>query len=158
GIGAEVPIGSGIIGVVAKRKKLMRMGGLSLQRTYVAAATAESQPVGHVVPLPGLPDADSVVAVPLVKRDDLIGVFYVESVKLAVSGDADLARIEAAASHAAVAIQNARYHEAEKKRLEELEAANRSLTAWNASSQRFVPHEFLAILGRKELPEVERGD
>src|SRR5262245_27578704 len=38
GVGAEVPIGMGVIGVVAKRKKLLRMGGVSLQREYVQAA------------------------------------------------------------------------------------------------------------------------
>src|SRR5204863_7719537 len=40
----------------------------------------------------------------------------------------------------------------------ELGSAHRSLSEWNASSERFVPREFLAVLGRERLPEVRRGD
>src|ERR1700741_4260604 len=35
GIGGEVKIGEGIIGVVAKRKKLMRMGNIGTQMQYL---------------------------------------------------------------------------------------------------------------------------
>jgi adenylate cyclase len=137
GVGAEVPIGKGVIGVVGKRKKLMRMGGLSLQRDYVQAAGQRANVDAKAVVLPGLQSPASVVAVPLVKRDELIGVFYVESTSMAVFEDRDQSLIEAIASQAAVAIENARFHE---------------------SSRQFVPHEFLRILGRERLPEVRRGD
>jgi adenylate cyclase len=137
GVGAEVPIGKGVIGVVGKRKKLMRMGGLSLQRDYVQAAGQRANVDPAAVGLPGLQSPASVVAVPLVKRDELIGVFYVESETMAVFEDRDQSLIEAIASQAAVAIENARFHE---------------------SSRQFVPHEFLRILGRERLPEVRRGD
>ncbi len=158
GIGAEVALGNGVIGVVGKRKKLMRMGGVTMQRRYIEAAGQQMNQGGEAVRLPGLPDAASVVAIPLVKRGELIGVFYVESTKPALFDDGDLALLEAIASQAAIAIQNARYHRAEKERLGELQRANASLTEWNESSSRFIPHEFLAILGRERLPEVRRGD
>jgi adenylate cyclase len=157
GIGAEVPIGKGVIGVVGKRKKIMRMGSVTTQRDYLAAASKDGSAPAATA-LPGLPDAASVVAIPLVKQDELIGVFYVESTRPAVFGDADQSLIEAVASQAAVAIQNAQYHEAERKHVAELEGANRSLIEWNASSRRFIPSEFLSILGRERLPEVRRGD
>src|SRR5262245_20722354 len=112
GIGAEGPVGKGVIGVVGKRKKLMRMGGVTLQRDYLGAAASQHGTVREAITLPGLPDAASVVAIPLVKRDDLIGVFYVESTRPAVFGDEAQVLIEAVASQAAVAIQNAQYHEA----------------------------------------------
>jgi adenylate cyclase len=158
GLGAEVPIGKGVIGVVAKRKKLMRMGGVAAQRDYLGAAAAHEGAAAAAIALPGLPDAASVVAIPLVKQGELIGVFYVESTRPAVFDDADQALIEAVAGQAAVAIQNAQYHAAELEHVARLEGANRSLTEWNASSRRFIPREFLAILGRERLPEVERGD
>jgi adenylate cyclase len=166
GLGAEVPIGKGVIGVVAKRKKLMRLGGVATQRDYLgaaaaqegAAAPASANPAAPSIALPGLPDAASVVAIPLVKQGELIGVFYVESTRPAVFDDADQALIEAVAGQAAVAIQNAQYHAAELEHVARLESANRSLTEWNASSRRFIPSEFLAILGRERLPEVVRGD
>lgn len=158
GIGAEVAFGQGVIGVVAKRKKLMRMGGMAMQRNYLEAASQELERSGGTARLPGLSNAASVVAIPLLKSGELIGVFYVESSKPALFDDRDQALLEAIASQAAIAIQNARYHQAEKERLEELERANASLTEWNESSRRFIPYEFLAILGRDRLPDVRRGD
>jgi len=158
GIGAEVPLGKGVIGVVAKRKKLMHMGGLSQQRSYLAAAAHQ---LGHVdagVALPGLPDVESVIAIPLLDREELIGVFHVESTEQAIFDDRDLELLEAIARQAAIAIQNARHHESEQQRLDELEQVNARLTEWNAASGKFVPYEFLAILGRERLPDVCRGD
>jgi class 3 adenylate cyclase len=136
----------------------MRMGGVAVQRGYLEAAGQQLSPMATTVTLPGLPDAMSVVAIPLVKGEELIGVFYVESTERAVFDDADQSLMEAISGLAAVAIQNARLHEAERTRLAQLESANRSLTDWNESSRRFVPYEFLAILGRSRLPDVQRGD
>jgi putative methionine-R-sulfoxide reductase with GAF domain len=159
GVGAEVPIGKGVIGVVAKRKKLMRLGGVTTQRGYVeAAAPPQTGPRDGAIALPGLPNAASMVAIPLLKREDLIGVFYVESAERALFDDRDQALLEAIASQAAIAIQNARLRQAEKERIDELQRANDSLTEWNESSSRFIPYEFLAILGRDRLPEVRRGN
>jgi adenylate cyclase len=137
GIGAEVEIGQGVIGVVAKRRKLLRMGGVSAQRGYLEASAQQTSHATPATKLPGLPDTMSVVAIPLVKGEELIGVFHVESADRAAFDDADQSLIEAVASLAAVAIQNAE---------------------WNESSRRFVPHEFLGILGRSRLTDVQRGD
>jgi adenylate cyclase len=156
GVGVEVPLGQGALGVVARRKKLLRMGGVQLQRSYAAASASKTEVAAPV--LPGLPDAASLIAVPLLRGDELIGVFYVESPKLAAFDDADLSLVEAVASLAAVAIQNAQLHLAARKRLEEVERANRSLVEWNEASRRFVPTEFLAILGRERMVDVRRGD
>lgn len=158
GVGAEVPIGTGVIGVVAKRRKLMKMGGVSAQRSYAEASGASEHHDASVVGLPGLPDVASVIAIPLLKREELIGVFYVESAKLAAFDDHDLALVEAVASQAAIAIQNARYLEAEVERSEQLQHANQELVEWNAATSRFVPYEFLSIIGRDRLTEVCRGD
>ena len=158
GVGAEVPVGTGVIGVVAKRRKLMRLGGVSAQRGYAESMATDREPETSPVPLPGLPDVGSVIAIPLLKRDELIGVFYVESPKLAAFDDHDLALVEAVASQAAIAIQNARYVEAEVERSEQLLHANDELVAWNKATSRFVPYEFLAIIGRDRLTDVCRGD
>ena len=40
GIGAVLPIGKGVVGIVAKNKKLLRMGGIQLSLTYIKAASA----------------------------------------------------------------------------------------------------------------------
>src|SRR5206468_3282336 len=83
------------IGVVGKRKKLMRVGGLSTQRSYVQAAAQQMEHDGQTAALPGLADAASAVAIPLLKGDELIGVFYVESTQPAVFDDGDLGLVEA---------------------------------------------------------------
>jgi adenylate cyclase len=163
GLGATVKPGEGIIGVVAKRRKLMRMGGMMQQRGYLSAVRdrvreGEGVDEGTPVPLPGLANAGSMVAIPLVARDELIGVFAVESERAAVFDDEDLGLIEAVAHQAGLAIQNARLLQAEKDRRAELEQANARLTTWNEASARFVPYEFLEILGHRQLPDVRRGD
>ena len=163
GVGAQVKLGEGIIGVVAKRRKLMRMGGILTQRGYMSAVRErvrdrDGVDVGSDVPLPGLADASSAVAIPLVGRDQLIGVFAVESERAALFDDEDLGLIEAVANQAGLAIQNARLLEAEKRRRAELEEANALLTTWNEASARFVPYEFLEMLGHRQLPDVRRGD
>jgi adenylate cyclase len=163
GVGATVKLGEGIVGVVAKRRKLMRVGGVIMQRTYASAMhqtlrESDGVAVGTEVNAPGLANAASMVAIPLVGRDQLIGVFSVESEMAAVFDDADLGLIEAVANQVGLAIQNARLLRAEKERRAELEQANARLTTWNEASARFVPYELLEILGHRELPDVRRGD
>ena len=85
GLGAEVALGQGVIGVVAKRKKMMRMGNIGTQMSYLSAvrtrveATGRSDKLQEKVPLPGLPNVQSQVAIPLMVKESLIGVFAVES-------------------------------------------------------------------------------
>jgi len=142
---------------------LMRMGAVQRHRGYVSAAGAQmrsdgGESVSPAVALPGLADAMSVVAIPLLVRDELVGVFAVESEKAALFDDDDQELIEAVASQAGLAIQNARLLQGERDRRRELEEANTRLTAWNEASARFVPYEFLEILGHRQLPDVRRGD
>lgn len=158
GIGAEVPLGAGVIGMVAKRRRMMHMGAVGHQRRYLQATAQNLGESDTEVPLPGLPDVESVIAIPLLDRDQLIGVFHVESAEAAFFDDRDLELVEAIARQAAIAIQNARHHESEQQRLDELERVNARLVEWNAASKRFIPNEFLSILGRDRLPEVCRGD
>ena len=80
-----------------------------------AGSTATGAPVTANSPPAAIAPGDSY------QQDDLIGVFYVESTRPAVFDDADQALIEAVASQAAVAIQNAQYHQAERQHVAELE-------------------------------------
>ena len=83
GIGAEVKIGVGVIGMVAKKKKLMRMANLGAQMQYMQAIKQQIQPsedivVADEISLPGLKNAESQVAIPMLMEDELIGVFSVD--------------------------------------------------------------------------------
>jgi hypothetical protein len=84
GVGAEVAVGAGIIGCVAARRRMIRVGGFGAELRYGRAIRGEvargaTGPLAPEIPLPGLPDAQSQLALPLVAGDRLVGVLAVES-------------------------------------------------------------------------------
>ncbi len=85
GVGAEIEIGKGLIGSVAKEKCILRMGAVGEDLRYGRAVRGETHTsaLAHVVtpeiPLPGLPDAQSHLGIPLLVQDRLVGVLAVES-------------------------------------------------------------------------------
>src|ERR1051326_1476036 len=70
GIGAKVNLGEGIIGVVAKRKKIMRMGNIGMQMAYTQTVREQFEQSGRAdllkdkILLPGLKNLQSQVAIP----------------------------------------------------------------------------------------------
>jgi adenylate cyclase len=84
GIGAEVPIGQGLIGTVARDRRLLRVTNLETDLRYSRAVrreTATGAPARALdaeIPLPGLCDAQSFLAIPLVAGNRLIGVIAAE--------------------------------------------------------------------------------
>lgn len=85
GIGAEVAVGEGLIGMVAESRRPTRISGLLREMLYaeaMAEATASAEPcevARRGVPLPGLPQPESQLGIPLVVRDELLGVLFAES-------------------------------------------------------------------------------
>ncbi len=84
-IGAEVRVGEGLIGVVAKTRTLLRILGLDTNLTYSRQVRAEMErrdardKITAEIPLPGLPDARSQMAIPLVVQERLLGVIALEA-------------------------------------------------------------------------------
>src|SRR5262249_3672878 len=84
GIGAEVPLGQGVIGTVARERRVLRLTNLDADLRYGRAVRREAAeqragaPLDVEVPLPGLCDAQSVLAIPLALGDRLIGVLSAE--------------------------------------------------------------------------------
>jgi len=84
-IGSEVRVGEGLIGLVAKSRSLLRVLGLDWNLNYsrhVRAEVARRDSAAKIVdevPLPGLPDARSQMAIPLVVEDRLLGVIALEA-------------------------------------------------------------------------------
>jgi putative methionine-R-sulfoxide reductase with GAF domain len=84
GVGAEIAIGQGVIGTVARERRVLRLTNLESDLHYARAIRREAE--GHrgdaalamEVPLPGLPDAQSVLAIPLALGDRLLGVLSAE--------------------------------------------------------------------------------
>jgi hypothetical protein len=84
GVGAEVPLGEGLIGTVAARRRPMRVAGVGAELRYWRTIRAELQHAGKApatreIPLPGLPDAQAQLALPLLIGDRLVGVLALES-------------------------------------------------------------------------------
>ena len=143
GIGAEVKIGVGVIGMVAKKKKLMRMANLGAQKQYMQAIKQQIQPseetgVVDVTSLPGLKDAESQVAIPMLMEDELIGVFSVESDQVNIFDKSDELIIKILANQTANALQNAKLYQLEQQRLQELDKAHAELAGLNTNLERKV--------------------
>ncbi len=85
GVGAEVKIGDGLIGAVAAQRKLLRIASVGSELRYGRAIRSRvhevegSGALSPEIPLPGLPDAESQLAIPLMARGQLIGVLALEA-------------------------------------------------------------------------------
>ena len=86
GIGSEIPMGAGLIGICARERTPIRIGYMTSEYTYgrsvraSLAADGQGDALETAIPLPGLPEARSQLAVPVSVFDRLLGVLYVESV------------------------------------------------------------------------------
>ena len=117
GVGAEVELGQGVIGVVAERKKMMRMGNIGASLSYLMTVRAKLEEAGQLGPvpdrprLPGLANVQSQLAIPLLVKDRLIGVLAVESPKPNAFDELDEVLLTIVANQAATAIDNARTYQ-----------------------------------------------
>jgi hypothetical protein len=85
GIGGEVQVGDGIIGTVAQQRRMIRVAGMRDDLRYGRAIRGRVEERGDAgrlspeIPLPGLPDAQAQLVLPLLARERLVGVLAVES-------------------------------------------------------------------------------
>jgi DNA-binding NtrC family response regulator len=134
-IGGRVPVGTGVIGMVAQRRRMMHVSNLGQQRAYAAAQRREmekagrSAQLGEAIPVPGLPNAESQIAIPLLIHGDLIGVFSIESPVPRSFGEHERDLVSIVANQIASAIHNARLYAERRQAAEALQEANASLEA-----------------------------
>jgi len=110
GIGSEVRVGEGIIGMAAARAEPMRVGNLSQMLAYARTVRRVyeergGEAPGREIPLPGLPDAESQVAVPAMVLGQLVGVVAIESHRRMAFEPADEALLTVVATLVASAIE-----------------------------------------------------
>ena len=85
GVGSEVGVGEGLVGMVARARRTLYLSAMDHGLRYARAVRGRAEALGcteaiaREIPLPGLPDAASQIAVPLMTRDRLVGVLAVES-------------------------------------------------------------------------------
>jgi adenylate cyclase len=114
GIGAEVSVGDGLIGTVARERCVLRVSGVGAELRYGRAIRAGVQRASGKsgralppeIPLPGLVDAQSQLALPLVAGDRLIGVIAIESRSPVAFEEWHEQYLEIIANQVALAIEN----------------------------------------------------
>jgi adenylate cyclase len=84
GVGAEMPVGVGLVGVAAERRRVVCVPNLARSRALNAAVQESirrsgAEPSAIEIELPGLERVQSAAAVPLLVRGELTGVLYLES-------------------------------------------------------------------------------
>jgi hypothetical protein len=109
GVGSEIEVGEGIIGMAAARMTPMRVGNYRQLRKYGTTVRRSFEDhggpgPGREVALPGLPDGQSRLAVPAVALGRLTGVLTVESTESIAFDEADEAVLGLVAGVVAAAV------------------------------------------------------
>ena len=85
GVGSEIPLGVGVIGVAAAQRTPIRINYMTSDYSYGRAVRESAERGGWgpmletEIPFPGMTDSRSQLAVPIVAGGKLLGVLYVES-------------------------------------------------------------------------------
>jgi adenylate cyclase len=79
GVGAQVRLGDGAIGVCAERRRPLRLNNVARALTLIHAAQAPTDSPMHLeIPLPGIAGVQSQLVAPALVQDELVAVLYVE--------------------------------------------------------------------------------
>jgi len=84
GVGSEIAVGCGVIGVCAQQKTPIRIMHTTAEYSYGRAIRESAERAGMggletAIPLPGIADSRSQLAAPIVSAGRVLGVLYVES-------------------------------------------------------------------------------
>jgi diguanylate cyclase (GGDEF)-like protein len=104
----RIPFGRGLIGTAAQEKKPV----------YVPDVTKDSRYVAH------LPTTKSEVAIPLMVRDEVVGVLDIQSEEVDAFDSETLDLLTLFSTQASIALENARLYSLEQRRTRQLEAIN----------------------------------
>lgn len=83
GVGSEVGLGQGVIGVAAQQRTAVRISHVTHASLYThsirRSMAADATPAGQDIPYPGLDAPGSQLAIPLLAAGRMLGVVFVES-------------------------------------------------------------------------------
>jgi adenylate cyclase len=117
GVGSEVAVGEGVVGVAARERTPIRIGHATSEYAYGRAiresAEREGLATGTEIPPPGLADARSQLAVPIEAFGRLIGVIFADSREDLRFGYDDEDALVALAGHLGAAIHFLQQEEAQ---------------------------------------------
>ena len=160
--GAEIPLGQGVLGVAARRRRVVRMGNVATQRAYLAGVRARTQAAGQatlepVVEMPGLADAQSQLAIPLIVKDRLVGVLGVESATANAFDELDEMLLSIVGNQVATGIDNARMHLNAIERSRQLDVANAELSRLNETLEASVQARTAELSAALDQVRREKG-
>jgi hypothetical protein len=107
GVGSEVVLGEGLLGVAARNRATDRRTNLARDLVFSRAfrESAQDHPqaaaLEREIPLPGLPGVLSQLAIPLVAQDELLGLLCLQSERPGAFLESDSRVVEVAARHLA---------------------------------------------------------
>lgn len=110
GVGSEAIIGKGILGTAAERRSPVRVTTLAREFAYSRAVRDrvprrhEDSAVENEIALPGLADVRSILALPLVAFDELLGVLCLQSANPGRFMEADERLMQIVARHLAASM------------------------------------------------------
>lgn len=112
GVGSEVGFGEGVIGMAAESRQPVRISGMIRHMLYAQAVAASARERGlcpdrREIPLPGLADPETQLAVPLLAHDELVGVLCIETDSVYRFHEQDRSYLEILGGYIALAVQNA---------------------------------------------------
>jgi len=110
GVGSEVSVGEGLIGMAAARGVPLRIGNLLQMQRYSRTVRRSFEGAGdlspgHEIPVPDLPGSQSRLAVPALSLGQLVGVLVVESTAPVAFTVADEAALTVVASLVASGVE-----------------------------------------------------
>ena len=113
-VGSEVPIGKGMLGLAAERRAAVRTTSMKREMILTRAVRSAIQRRGELtllekeIPPPGLAKAQSQLILPLLVRDELLGVLCLQDPSPGRFMATDKRVLQIAACHLAVAMSNIR--------------------------------------------------
>ncbi len=165
GTGARVGFGKGVIGTVAKRKKMLNVPNIASRVAYLSGSDLQDTEQQIMIKLPGLRNPKSQVAFPLMIQDELVGVIAVESESHRIFKAEDEEIIAIIAEQAAMAIQKVRMYDAEHQRRNQLVEINEALSTLYRQQQetlnlfmKFVPESVVQKALRDKPESIFDGE
>jgi hypothetical protein len=112
GVGSEVVVGEGMLGLSAERRSVVRVTNLALDRLIARAVRSSVEHRGErdslekEIALPGLPDVKSQLVLPLLSRNRLFGVLCLQSAEAGRFLETDERVMQIVARHLAASMAN----------------------------------------------------
>ncbi len=162
GVGSEVLIGEGILGVAAERREVVRTTNFSRDVLYsnavrsAVARRGEDRLLEREIALPGLPEVQSQLVVPLMTQDRLLGILCLQGATVGrfLSNDERVVRIAARQMAASIALLEraavAEPHEVPRRTYQAEPMASSTVRHYKADDSIFFDDAYLikGIAGR----------